>query len=151
MPESNAAPAPPDFLSAEAQQEWGRLAPGLFASGILTSTDIAAFAAYCQAWADFSYARRQIQAEGMLVVGALGNVIVNPLLSVQNRAAHTFHKFAVEFGITPRSRSSPSKKKPNAEPNRHIEASAPRQPHTNAERNRQIEAPVDDLDAFMRG
>ncbi len=44
---------PPDFLTAEAREEWDRLAPGLTTMGLLTSADRAVFAGYCQAWADY--------------------------------------------------------------------------------------------------
>ena len=43
----------PDFLSAEARREWARVSVTLEKCGLLTSADMAVFAGYCQAWADF--------------------------------------------------------------------------------------------------
>jgi len=54
---------PPDFLTAEARQEWDRLAPELEAIGLLTVADRGIFAGYCQAWAD--YLRLTVQLNDM--------------------------------------------------------------------------------------
>lgn len=46
------APACPKWLEPEAKKEWRRLAKQMEAIGILTEVDMAAFAGYCQAYAD---------------------------------------------------------------------------------------------------
>ena len=59
----DALPRCPPHLSAVARKEWRRLATPLYAAGILTLADRAAFAAYCQAWA------RWVEAEAQLFDG----------------------------------------------------------------------------------
>lgn len=46
------APACPKWLEPEAKKEWRRLAKQMEAIGILTEVDMAAFAGYCQAYAE---------------------------------------------------------------------------------------------------
>jgi phage terminase small subunit len=55
-----AKPSPPPFLNDDALQEWHRLIDILFKTGVMTETDRAAFAAYCQSYGRWVQAERQI-------------------------------------------------------------------------------------------
>lgn len=52
---------PPDHLNLEAQDEWIRLADDLAGKKLLSSGDVAAFAAYCQAYGRWVQAERALQ------------------------------------------------------------------------------------------
>jgi P27 family predicted phage terminase small subunit len=95
----------PSFLSEEAKAEWERIAPELMRLGLLTPIDRAAFAAYCESYAQWVRAETLLQEKGVLVIGNKGHVIVSPLLWVSSSATKMMLKFGVEFGLTPSSRS----------------------------------------------
>lgn len=59
-------PPMPMWLSKRAQAEWRRIVPELLKLGLLTSIDLAALAAYCQAYAEFEIATRTIEEEGRI-------------------------------------------------------------------------------------
>lgn len=64
-PDSN-QPAMPLWLSTRAKAEWRRIAPELVKLGLLSKIDLAALAAYCQAFAEIEIATRTIEAEGRI-------------------------------------------------------------------------------------
>lgn len=108
-------PKPPDFLDAYAKEEWARVSPELYATGMLTVADTSILAGYCMAYSRWRYAEEQIQIEartsdktshrGMLVKTLAGNVIQNPLVGVANAARKDMVRIAAEFGMTPSSRA----------------------------------------------
>ena len=94
----------PGFLSKEAKAEWRRIAPELTRLGLLTPLDRAAFAAYCESYA--RWVRAEILLEkGIVVRGSKGQMIVSPLVWISTSASKMMLKFAIEFGLTPSSRS----------------------------------------------
>jgi P27 family predicted phage terminase small subunit len=108
----------PAHLSSHAKSEWKRIVPELEAMGIFSKIDRAALAAYCQAygrWVDCELKIKEIQAEAIknskdsinayLLKTQAGNVIINPLLSVSNKALEQMRQFLTEFGLTPVSRT----------------------------------------------
>jgi P27 family predicted phage terminase small subunit len=99
-----ALPDPPGTLKGEALVEWKRVAPELFAAGVLTMADRAALAAYCQAWADWVRARGHLD-EKMVVTAPSGYEMASPWVSIANKALDKMMKFASEFGLTPASRA----------------------------------------------
>lgn len=106
-------PEPPDYLSADAKDEWRRISTELYRLGLLTIVDVHPFAAYCQAYARWVQAERAIaqMAKNDLLTGALmiktsnGNAIQNPLVGTANKAASDMVRFANEFGLTPVART----------------------------------------------
>lgn len=105
-------PEPPAALNELARQEWNRVAPGLHALRLLETVDVAALAAYCNAWARWSLAESLIaemaktnQAGGLMVKTTKGNVIQNPLVGTSNKAQADMVRYAAEFGMTPSARS----------------------------------------------
>lgn len=108
-------PEIPAHLSDEARAEWSRVAQELFILGILSQVDRVAFAAYCEAWADWVDACKKCAIEGFTIVQpSTGNIVMNPHFNAKTRAAELMHKFLTEFGMTPASRTrinAPPKKK----------------------------------------
>ena len=103
-------PRPPPELSSDALKEWKKISRQLFAAGILTVVDRAVLAAYCQAYGRWVQAERALagveqQGAGLLIRTTKGHLIQHPLLGVANRAMSDMVRYALEFGMTPSSRS----------------------------------------------
>ncbi len=116
-----AIPKPPKHLNAVALEEWERIVKELADNGLMTNLDRAALVAYCEFWAHYVDASEKLAKKGMVIVTAAGNVVENPHFSIKKRAAELMHKFLIEFGMTPASRtrvSAPlSKVKPEKDGN----------------------------------
>jgi P27 family predicted phage terminase small subunit len=109
-------PLPPDYLNQIAGAEWRRIAPQLLRLRLLTNVDIAPLAAYCEAYARWVEAQRQLKIEaaadpehkGLLVRARSRDsvgFIVNPLIGVIREAAKEMMRHALEFGFTPAART----------------------------------------------
>jgi P27 family predicted phage terminase small subunit len=104
-------PDRPDFLSPDAAAEWDRIVSTLQGSRILTANDRGALAMLCQAYGRWVAAEREIAKSatathgGEVVKSANGFPMKNPWLSVADAAYEQCRKLAVEFGLTPSSRS----------------------------------------------
>jgi P27 family predicted phage terminase small subunit len=106
-------PEPPDFLSADARDEWRRLAAELVRLQLLTSLDLMLFAAYCEAFAHWKggveacnqAASADPKTRGLVVRDKNGNARPNPLLRAVRNAGDTMLQLAREFGLTPIARA----------------------------------------------
>ncbi len=108
------APARPTWLDPEAKREWKRIAPELERLGLLTALDGAALTAYCETWATFVRARRELRAyvranktimlEYVNQAGA-ANLMPHPAIKVAREAAAQLKVFAAQFGLTPAART----------------------------------------------
>jgi P27 family predicted phage terminase small subunit len=98
-------PPCPQHLSRVAKDEWRRLSKQLHALGMLTTIDRAALAAYCQCWGRWIEAEWRLEVEGITVPASDGGIKPSPWLSVADKAMNTMHRFSIEFGMTPASRS----------------------------------------------
>lgn len=98
-------PKPPKHLKGEALEEWDRIVQELAENGLITNLDRAALVTYCEFWAHYVQASEKVQRVGVTISTAAGNIIENPSFSIQKRAAEIMHKFLVEFGMTPASRT----------------------------------------------
>jgi len=111
-------PSPPAELNDDAKVEWDRVSEELYRLGLLTAIDRAALAAYCQAYGRWMTAERAIAEMakrdpltcGLLIKTTNGNAIQNPLVGVANKAMADTMRYAVEFGMSPSSRSRISAK-----------------------------------------
>jgi len=101
------APKPPSHLGKIAKEEWKRKIPVLLQMGIISLGDDAALAAYCMAYERWVTAEKALQKkkETLTLSTLTGNIIQNPLVGVANRAMELMHKFLIEFGLTPVSRT----------------------------------------------
>ena len=108
-----ALPMPPAHLCDEAKVEWARISEQLYNLKILSALDVAALAAYCQAYAIWKQAtealnvmaRSDILTRALMIKTTKGNAIQNPLLGIANTAASNMVRFAAEFGMTPSARA----------------------------------------------
>ena len=98
-------PSPPEHLNDAAKEEWDRVSGELYTLKLLSSIDRSALAAYCQAYGRWVSAEKGIESKGLLVKTTNGNVIQSPLVGIANKSLLIMHKFLVEFGMTPSSRS----------------------------------------------
>jgi P27 family predicted phage terminase small subunit len=94
----------PAHLDLDAKKEWTRLAPILDRLGMLTIVDGAALAAYCQMYSRWAKAERAIKKHGITMETENGTVR-RPEVSIAREALHQMRQFAMEFGLTPASRS----------------------------------------------
>lgn len=93
-------PAAPSWLTAEAKAEWKRVVPGLTRLDLLKPEDRAALAAYCEAWATFVAATRQVQKEG-LTINAKQGTLPHPAVGIARAAGREMRSWAGHFGLTP--------------------------------------------------
>lgn len=98
-------PRCPAWLKGEARREWRRMAKELHEIGVLTTIDRAALAGYCVAYGRWMEAEKIVAEKGAVLKTTAGNLIQNPYLAVANKAWEHMMKAAVEFGLTPSSRS----------------------------------------------
>ena len=99
-------PAPPKHLLPEAKREWKRTGKKLAEIGLITEIDRAMFALYCQAWAHWEIAERNVQAysdEGYVQTGQYGEKLAG-WIQIAWKAAEQVSKIAREFGMTPATR-----------------------------------------------
>lgn len=118
-----ALPLVPEHLSDEAKVEWGRIANELHERGMLTRIDRASLAAYCQTYGDWVEAELNLRRFGKMIKSPLrtitrrrrdgsevtetsgGYPMQSPFLAMRNKALELMHKFLIEFGMSPSSRS----------------------------------------------
>lgn len=103
-PEAAVPDCPPE-LSEIARREWERVAAELHGLGLLTRIDRGLLAGYCSAYGDFIQAEARIRAVGNLVPAATGGVKISPIYRMKKMALEDMHRCAVEFGMSPASRS----------------------------------------------
>ena len=105
-------PRPPKNLDAVAVREWQRVTKELVTAGMLAYIDRAALAAYCQAWSRWEAAQaavaviaKQAPLLGGMVIQSRGILKQNPAVQIMKDAEISILRFAIEFGMTPASRS----------------------------------------------
>ncbi len=98
-------PECPAVLVGEARAEWDRMSAQLHRTGLLTAIDGAALTAYCIAWARVVEAQAKLQEYGSVIKSPNGCLMQSPYLAILNRALEQLMRAAVEFGMTPSSRS----------------------------------------------
>lgn len=106
-------PNPPTWLSREAKAEWKRVLPGLSRLDLIKPEDRAALVSYCETWATYVEAVRDMRANGLTVVNRSVRkdgtetewVTKNPAVAVAERAAQQLRAWCHEFGLTPAAES----------------------------------------------
>ena len=107
-------PSPPAFLDSYALEEWGRLAIGLNAIGVLSFVDMGVMAAYCDSFSTWFRATEllneiKLQPNGKLLsliqINDDGIMLKNPLVDRAEKAKAEMIKYAVELGMTPVARA----------------------------------------------
>lgn len=103
------APNPPTWLSKEAAAEWRRVVPDLDRMGLLKKIDRAMLSAYCETWATYVWASREVQIQGLLVEVATvrkdgsesKRLQANPNVVIARSAGKELRAFATHFGLSP--------------------------------------------------
>jgi len=103
-------PDRPTWLTDEALQVWDQVAPDLLRLGVLTRIDGNALARYCQHFARYLAAEREVSETGTTVEktsasGEPAGVAENPAVRQAERLSHLMLRFEQEFGLTPSARS----------------------------------------------
>lgn len=105
-PQFSGTPTCPEHLDSIAKIEWERISNELISVGLLTAVDRAALAAYCVAWSRWVSAEENVQKFGAVIKSPKsGFPIQNPYVGIANTALGLMHRFMIEFGLTPSSRS----------------------------------------------
>jgi P27 family predicted phage terminase small subunit len=106
-------PQPPAFITGYALDEWRRVTPELYHMRLLANADLKVLEAYCISYGRWReaeealefYRRKDAITHGIIVKGAGGTPILNPLIKAARNAALDMLRFAIEFGFTPAARS----------------------------------------------
>lgn len=98
-------PECPDDASDEVRDVWNYTLSQLIVMGIATPADRDSLRCYCEAVVTHRRACTLLAAGALIVDGALGTRITNPLVRIQRDAAQAVRQFAGEFGFTPSARS----------------------------------------------
>jgi P27 family predicted phage terminase small subunit len=93
-------PEAPEWLSEEAAAEWHRVLPELARLQLVKAEDAAALASYCEAWATFVAATRQVQREGLTIEAKQGT-LAHPAVAIARNAGREVRAWAAHFGLTP--------------------------------------------------
>lgn len=102
----------PEWLTADAREEWDRIVPQLTATRIFTKADRAALAGYCSAFASFKRAEAGLAKAGDLAKNG-EQVVPSPFYSIRNNSLKSLLQYCQHFGFTPSSRTgihAPEKK-----------------------------------------
>ena len=99
-------PECPEHLQGEARAEWFRICAALKVMDLLTSADHALLEAYCVTYARWLQAEEMVKKFGLIVKSPdKGFPMTSPYLHVANSSLEQLRKLAVEFGLSPSSRS----------------------------------------------
>lgn len=119
-------PSCPSWLWTEAKKEWKRITPELERYGLISKIDRSALTLYCQAWAEYHWAKttlarkmeeaRKAEAEaiekgekyaggdGFVMPTASGSWTYSPYWVAANKASEQVDKYLQSFGLSPSSR-----------------------------------------------
>jgi len=99
-------PSPPSVLGDIALEEWYRIGPELQRIGVLTMADRSCLASYCKVYERWCMADSHLKSsEDLVNMTGTGTLAQNPYVSIANKAMELMHKFGVELGLTPSSRT----------------------------------------------
>lgn len=107
-------PAYPTWLGPAAKTEWQRLAPELARSGLLTVLDQAAFALYCETYAQWLECQRALAELGRTYITVSGRLVERPEVEMARKYGRLVRELGAEFGLTPGGRARLSLPDPNA-------------------------------------
>ncbi len=85
--------------------EWHRIAPILHREGRLSDADAPALALYCDAFARYLFARKDLMGNGVCITTETGATKANPAAAVVKEASATMTRILGSFGCNPSDRS----------------------------------------------
>jgi P27 family predicted phage terminase small subunit len=98
-------PSRPEWLLPEAKREWNRIVPELERLGLLAKVDRALIAAYCQCWARYVAAEKDIRANGESYVTDKGYEGPRPSVAIARAMIEKLTALSAKFGFTPSDRA----------------------------------------------
>lgn len=98
-------PRCPSFLSREARKHWREIVPELARLGLLSRVDAGALEGLCDAYSQFRQASEFIKQHGMVYRSSDGQLVKTPHVAIARNALAIYIRIAVEFGLTPSSRT----------------------------------------------
>lgn len=104
MPDPGIPPAPV-FLSDEAKEEWDWISERLFDAGILAEIDKGQLAVYCQAYARWAEAERELAQCPMIYITPKGDYKSHPAVYVANANMRILQSAIATLGMNPSSRN----------------------------------------------
>lgn len=96
--------AAPAHLTKEAREEWLRLAPELKRLNLLTTADVSALLTYCEAYATWRAAKREVKKYGLTFESQTKQRKKNPAVEIMDKAARTMNLLADRLGLNPSGR-----------------------------------------------
>ncbi len=97
-------PSRPEWLLPEAKREWARQVAAL-PPGLLTKVDRAALAQWCQCWARYVEAEKDITENGTTFVTEKGYEGPRPSVGIASRMIEKMATLAGKLGFTPSDRA----------------------------------------------
>jgi P27 family predicted phage terminase small subunit len=101
-----AIPDCPAHLDELAVYEWERISRELEPLGLLTRLDRAALAMYCASWSDWVRYSEKVRETAAVVKSPSGYPILNPYVSLADRAFERMQRTLRGLGLTPGDRAS---------------------------------------------
>lgn len=98
-------PAPPSHLKGEALAAWHLFAPLMIQSGLLSKLDAPVFGALVHEYAGLVRTTRELAVTGPFIETRTGILKQHPLVAVNSGHYKKWISLAIEFGMTPSSRS----------------------------------------------
>lgn len=95
---------PPAFLNGSAKDKWREFAPMLERNGLLTECDLDTLAVYCQTWARYVEAERQLSIDGATTTARSGYQQVSAWVTIAKNARADLLKLGDRLGLNPASR-----------------------------------------------
>jgi len=100
------APECPAWLPRLAKKYWGKIAPDLEAVGLLSVTDLGAFAAHCDSMGRYEEITKKLKRlDDLLDKTPQDYMVQSAMFTVRNKLWDQVMRSAQEFGLTPAARS----------------------------------------------
>lgn len=99
------APPAPRWLPPHARTEWARVVPQLVADRKIAAHELGTVEDYCLCVARKREAEAILQAEGLTMVSASGDLKRRPETTILKEAIEAARRLAAELGLTPASRT----------------------------------------------
>jgi len=109
------APSRPEWLSTEAKREWNRVVPELDRLGLLAKVDRALIAAYCECWAQYVAAVKDMKAGGTTFTTDKGYEGPRPCTITAGQMIAKMLQLSAKFGFNPSDRAKMAMPEPKQE------------------------------------
>jgi P27 family predicted phage terminase small subunit len=94
----------PKELEGAAAELWRAVVPGLVKAGWATRADVPALTDMCQCWQRIQECEHQLAREGLTLMGARGETVKHPTVTIVKSYRESFQKYLQKFGLQPMDR-----------------------------------------------